>query len=391
MQRSVDLEAKFRARFGNSPTQYRAPGRVNLIGEHTDYNEGYVMPAATDFSCWVAAAPREDSKLVVYSENFGESVEADLSGDRLAPRGNWSDYAVGVAASLMEAGYGAPGANLYIRGEVPLGAGLSSSAALEVSVAYGMLDLSGKQMDRTQVALLCQRAENQFVGARCGIMDQFIACHGRAGHALMLDCRSLEFRLLPLPEDLHLVICNTMVKHEIARGEYNVRRSQCEEAVRILAEAMPRVRALRDVTISELKQHESRLTPVIYKRARHVVRENQRVLEAASALESGDVARFGELMLESHESLRNDYEVSCQELDLMVEIASGQEGVLGARMTGGGFGGCTINLVKAGASANFRQRVSETYQAVTGHRPDVYITNASEGAGAVSWALPVKT
>lgn len=380
---NMQLESKFRARFGGVPKLYRAPGRVNLIGEHTDYNEGFVMPAAIDFSCWVAAAPRDDCQLVIYSENLDQSMEASLKGDELRPRHNWSDYVVGVAATLQQAGYRLQGANLYIWGDVPLGAGLSSSAAIEVAVAYALVDLMGQPIDRVRLALLCQRAENEFVGARCGIMDQFIACHGQFGHAILLDCRSLDFWLLCLPEDVHLVICNTMVKHEHASSKYNLRRSECEEAVRSLAEVLPHIRALRDVTREQLKEWQDRLTTVAYKRARHVVNENQRVLAAASALEKRDMQEFGGLMLHSHASLRDDYAVSCQELDLLVEIASQQDGVYGARMTGGGFGGCTISLVSAAASSNFRQRVSEAYHAATGLKPDIYICRASQGVEAV--------
>lgn len=383
MHHSLDLESKFRARFGGVPRLYRAPGRVNLIGEHTDYNEGYVMPAAIDFFCWVAVAPRDDGQLVIYSENFGESVKVSLKGEALRPRGNWSDYAIGIAAILQQAGFGVRGANLYVSGDIPLGAGLSSSAAIEVAVAYALIDLLAQPIDRIRLALLCQRAENEFVGAGCGIMDQFIACHGQVGRAILLDCRSLDFRLLCLPENVQLVICNTMVKHEHASSEYNLRRSECEEAVRSLVEVLPEIRALRDVTREQLAEHRNRLRLVVYQRARHVINENERTLAAASALEKGDLHRFGELMLESHASLRHDYEVSCRELDLIVEIASRQENVYGTRMTGGGFGGCTISLVDAAATANFRQRVSEAYHAATGLDPEVYVCRAAQGVEAL--------
>ena len=384
VQLATDLRTRFRERFGADAKLYRAPGRVNLIGEHTDYNEGYVMPAAIDFSCWVAIGVRDDHKLVVYSENFGETAEARLDDDHLQRSGKWSDYPIGVATILQQAGYQLRGANLYIKGEVPLGAGLSSSAAIEVATAFALLESSGHAIDRVRTALLCQRAENEFVGARCGIMDQFIAGHGRAAHALMLDCRSLQYRLLPLPESVHLVICNTMVKHELASGEYNKRRSECEEAARRIAEVLPQVKALRDVTPQQLEEHRSRLSPVVYKRAKHVVSEDDRVLAAASALEKGDINHFGKLMYESHRSLRDDYEVSCKELDLMVEIASRQRGVYGARMTGGGFGGCTINLVNAADTADFQRHVAEAYHSATGRKPDIYVCDASQGAEAVS-------
>ena len=377
-----DLQAKFTERFGGTSRLYRAPGRVNLIGEHTDYNEGYVMPVAIDLSCWVAIGPRDDRKLAIYSENLDESVERNLANPSLDPSQTWSDYPIGVAAILQQAGYSLQGANLYIRSEVPLGAGLSSSAALEVSVGYALPRVSGYDIEPLQLALLCQRAENEFVGARCGIMDQFTACHGQTGKALMLDCRSLAYRPLVLPKSVALVVCNTKVKHELASSEYNLRRAECEEAVRLLAEALPHVRALRDLNRRELEQHRSRLTPILYKRAHHVVTENERVNSAATALEQGDIGAFGELMRASHRSLRDDYQVSCPELETMVEIADGQRGNYGSRLTGGGFGGCTINLVDLEHVAEFQRRVAEAYYSATGLCTDIYLLQASQGAGS---------
>jgi galactokinase len=382
MQR--DLQTAFRERFGGAASVYRAPGRVNLIGEHTDYNQGFVMPVAIDLSCWVAIGLRDDRKLVIYSEDVADTAEVDLSNTEVRPTRIWSDYPIGVAVLLQQAGHRLEGANLYIRGEVPLGSGLSSSAALEVSVGYALLQASGHAIDLVQLALLCQRAENEFVGARCGIMDQFTACHGQAGHALMLDCRSLEYRPLRLPDNISLVICNTMVKHALASNEYNLRRSECEEVVRRLAEVMPHVRALRDVTVNRLEENRSLLTPVLYQRARHIVTENDRVQSAAAALETGNPAAFGELMRESHRSLRDDYQVSCSELDVMVEIASLQPGVYGARMTGGGFGGCTINLVAREHSTEFKKQVAEAYHSATGHEPSIYLCQASQGVQALA-------
>jgi galactokinase len=255
MAQAIELRQQFSRMFGAEGRVYRAPGRVNLIGEHTDYNDGFVMPAAIDFSTWVAVAPRGDRRLVIHSENFGETVEFDL--DEAEPRAqrHWGDYVRGVAVMLRRAGYALGGASLLIRGEVPLGSGLSSSAAIEVSVGYALLDSQGFAVDRVELARLCQRAENEFIGLRSGIMDQFISCNGRADHALLLDCRSLEFRLLPLRADARLVVCNTMVKHELAGGEYNRRRAECEEGVRHLAQSLPNVRALRDVTLEELERH----------------------------------------------------------------------------------------------------------------------------------------
>jgi galactokinase len=374
-----ELQDKFRERFGGTPRVFRAPGRVNIIGEHTDYNGGFVMPAAIDFSCWVAIAPREDDRLNVFSENMKESADADLANGDLHSSGAWSDYPIGVALMLKQAGNSLRGANLYVRSDVPLGAGLSSSAAIEVSVAYALMQMSGHTVDLVQLALLCQHAENDFVGARCGIMDQFTACHGRAGQALMLDCRSLEYRALRLPANVDLVVCNTMVKHQLAASEYNTRRAECEEAVRRLAAVLPHVHALRDVSSKELEDSGDCLTPTLYQRARHIVTENERVLSAAVALGRGDMDAMSDLMSASHRSLRDDYQVSCSELDVMVEIADRQPGVYGARMTGGGFGGCTINLVDKDHSSAFRRAVAAEYRAATGLQPDVYVCHASQG------------
>jgi galactokinase len=376
-----ELLAKFNSRFHSTAKVYRAPGRVNLIGEHTDYNEGSVLPAAIGFSCWVAIAPRSDRKLTLYSENFNESVEADLDNLKVHATGKWADYPLGVAWALEQAGYRLCGANLYILGQVPLGAGLSSSAALEVSAGFALMHLAKHSIPLKELALLCQRAENEFVGARCGIMDQFVSCHGRAGSVMLLDCRSLDFQLLRLPPKVHLVICNTMVRHELGRSEYNIRRGQCEEGVHQLSKALPGIRALRDVSLADLEEHRELLSAIVYQRCRHVVTENARTHWAAAAFESGEIATLRQLMTDSHRSLRDDYEVSCRELDIMVELAMQQRGVLGARMTGGGFGGCTINLVQAAESDRFCDRVAEGYQAAIGRRPDIYVCEASNGAG----------
>lgn len=364
----------------NSETRiFRAPGRVNLIGEHTDYNDGFVMPVALDFFTWATVSPLENHKLQIFSENFNEEIEVDLDDQNLARRGHWSDYPVGVAVVLERAGYRLRGAKLRIRGEVPIGSGLSSSAAIEVATASALVANSGLNIEARELARLCQRAENEFVGARVGIMDQFVSLFGKAHKALLLDCRSLEFELLPLPDNVRLIICNTMVKHELASSAYNERREQCEAGAKYL-----NVTALRDATLEQLEQHRSGLPEVVYRRCRHVITENTRVLTAGEALEQCDLDHFGKLMAESHQSLRDDYEVSSEELDLMVELAQKIDGVYGARMTGGGFGGCTVNLVRNEKVDEFSARVAEGYEQVTKIKPEIYITTAADGAEEVS-------
>ncbi len=359
---------------------FRAPGRVNLIGEHTDYNDGFVMPAAIDSYTWAKVTPLENRKLQIHSENFNEEVEIDLDDRDITRREHWSDYPVGVAVILERAGYRLRGARLEIRGEVPIGSGLSSSAAIEVATACSLTAISGVEIDKRELALLCQRAENEFVGARVGIMDQFVSLFGQEQKALLLDCRSLDFRLLPLPDNVRLIICNTMVKHALASSAYNERREQCEAGVMVLARHFPNVTALRDATLDQLEQVKSELPEVIYRRCRHVITENARVLAAAEALEQGDLNQFGRLMAESHRSLRDDYEVSSEELDLMVEFARRVEGVYGARMTGGGFGGSTVNLVAVERVEEFRERVAQWYEEAMKIMPEIYVCTASNGA-----------
>jgi galactokinase len=381
MTRLSTIVERFRSRFGADPYVYRAPGRVNLIGEHTDYNEGFAMPAAIEFYCWVAVGTREDRKLNIYSEEFSAAADVDLSSATRQPSKTWSDYPIGVALQLEQAGFRLRGANLLIESEVPIGAGLSSSAAIEVATALALVDQSGWSPERLQLALLCQRAENEFVGARVGIMDQFVSLYGQKDRALMLDCRALSFESLLIPDSVKLVISNTMVKHELASGEYNRRRADCEEAVRRLSEFLPGIRALRDVSAEQLEQYRGMISEVTYKRALHVVTENARVLDSAEALRSGDIVRFGKRMAESHRSLRDLYEVSCRELDLMVDLAYQQKGVYGARMTGGGFGGATINLVDARYAGEFKEKIAKSYQRETGLVPQIYICKPAEGAG----------
>jgi galactokinase len=382
---TVDLGGlgdRLAARFGGEAAIYRAPGRVNLIGEHTDYSDGFVMPVAIDLATSVAIGRRPDRRLVVSSESVTEAEgrTAEVALDALELQGGWTNYVFGVAKMLQRHGVPLTGANLLIASEVPPGAGLGSSAALEVAVAAALADTAGVRLDGRVLARLCQQAENEYVGAACGIMDQFVALHGRAGHALMLDCRSLDFTLAPLPREVGLVVCNTMVRHAIAAGGYNARRHECDAAVRALARRLPHIRALRDVTDRDLQEHADLLEEPLSRRARHVVTENGRVAAFGRALHENDLAAAGRLMAESHASLRDDFEVSCPELDLMVEIARSAPGAIGARMTGGGFGGCTLNLVSASAVRAFSAKVSEQYTRHTRLTPEIYVCNAADGA-----------
>ena len=383
MNRFREVSNAFENLYGGEPRIYRAPGRVNLIGEHTDYNEGFVMPAAINFSTYVAITSRDDRVIKIHSDTFKEDASLDLAHAPEHGRKHWSDYPLGVAVNLQDAGHRISGANVLVHGELPLGSGLSSSAALEVSTGLGLLDISQERIDRLQLAKTCQRAENEFVGARTGLMDQFIACFGKANHAVMLDCRSLESKALPIPEEVKLVVCNTMVKHELASSEYNKRREQCEEGVRVLSQHLPNVNSLRDVTVDDLETLRDQLPDVVYRRCLHVTTENDRVRSAADALQRRDLQTFGQLMYKSHESLRDDYEVSCKELDVMVNLAREVEGVYGARMTGGGFGGCTINLVALAAVDRFTRAIKVGYSEKVKREPEVYVCSAADGAERV--------
>ena len=376
------LSKRFQQLHGTRPKIFRAPGRVNLIGEHTDYNDGYVMPIAIELYTWVAAGRRPDRILRVHSLHFGETIELPLDEFAGPPRQHWSDYIRGVAAVLEASGQKLSGANLVIQGQLPLGGGLSSSASLEISTALAMMWASNFELPPLEMVRACQRAEHEYAGTRCGMMDQFIITFGRLQHALMLDCRSLEYRLVPIPEHARVVVANSMLRHELAAGEYNRRRADCEAGVRTLQRHLPGVRALRDVTPAELESHKSDLPDPVYRRSRHVVSENQRVLGAAEALQAGDLDRVGQFMFESHRSLRCNYEVSSAELDVLVELASACQGVYGARMTGGGFGGCTVNLVRSDAVERLQAQIAEGYARATGIIPALYVCSVAEGAGA---------
>jgi galactokinase len=378
------IRDSFVQRFRRQPeVVVRAPGRVNLIGEHTDYNDGFVMPMAIDRHVLMAAAGRKDRVVQLHALDLGAQTSFSLDDVVYDAEQRWSNYQRGVAWVLQDEGMDLVGIDAVVSSDVPVASGLSSSAAIEVAAATAWQHISGFQLDRARLALLCQRAENQFVGANCGIMDQFISVLGQEGHALLIDCRSLDYQLVPLPLDTAIVVADTMKRRGLVDSEYNVRRQECEEGVRLLSDYLPNVHALRDVTLEQFAQHAGKLPPVIRQRCRHVVGENQRVQEAKIALDTGDTAGFGQLMVASHRSLRDDYEVSCRELDVMVEIALGMDGVYGSRMTGGGFGGCTVSLVTHESVGPFVEGVRASYEAETGLTAQIYVSLPSQGAGTV--------
>ncbi len=377
------LEQAHRERYATPGAAFEAPGRVNLIGEHTDYSGGLVMPAAIDFSTIAIISRRDDDGIAIYSSDFDETVTGNTRSLLEKASGKWSDYPFGVLWSLGELGITTGGFNMSIAGNVPLGAGLSSSASIEVAVALALLSLADKPLPLKQVALACQRAENGFVGAQSGIMDQFIACFGEQDHAVMIDCRSLDYTPVPIPPDVRLVICNSMVKHSHAGGEYNQRRAEVDEGTRILHAANPQIQELRDATVADLEAVRASMPDNVYRRCRHIITENKRVEEAARALQTGDLPRVGALMGEAHISYRDDFAASCRECDILVDLANQQPGIIGARLTGGGFGGCTVNLVEAAQAENFRDRMHAAYQAATGIDAQMYLCRASDGAHAL--------
>ncbi len=365
----------FEQTFDREPTYWlAAPGRVNMIGEHTDYNDGFVLPSAIDRHVLMAVTPRSDKQVHLVAADFGAVTHFDLAEIVHDERQRWSNYQRGVAWALQGAGYELSGMNAVLTSDVPVGSGLSSSAAIEVAMAFAFQLVSGIDLDGVERALICQKAENEFVGMNCGIMDQYIVSLGQRDHALLIDCRSLDYTPVPIPDGCDVVICDTKKRRGLVDSEYNRRRQECEKGAQIMG-----VEALRDVTPEMFAEKQDALDEITRRRCRHVVTEDQRTLDAVAALERGDVDGFGELMNASHVSLRDDYEVSCFELDTMVDAAWRQEGTLGARMTGAGFGGCTVNLVQATSTPQFVEAVTAEYAQVTGISPDVYVCQAEEG------------
>jgi len=378
-----DLLLLHREQFGQDGRAYAAPGRVNLIGEHTDYTGGLVMPMAIGFRTVAVVSPRQDGRAVFYSTNFEERAEFDIASLGKSAKGHWSDYPAGVLWCLGQAGIKVGGFEMSLAGDVPLGAGLSSSASIEVATAVALLGHAGVTLPLEELAVLCRRAENEYVGAKSGIMDQFVVAGGVAERAMLLDCRSLGFEMLPLPSAVKVVICNSMVKHAIADGEYGDRRDEVESGQTVVVRERAGVEMLRDATVADLEACRELMSPASFLRCRHIVTENARVLKAREALMKGDMGAFGELMAEAHASFRDDFGASCAEVDTLVEIAMRQAGCFGARITGGGFGGCTVNVVRTEDAERFVEGVRSEYAAATGIAADCFVCEASDGALAL--------
>ncbi len=377
----MDLQSRviseFTQRHGSPPTAIvRAPGRVNLIGEHTDYNDGFVLPMAIDRAIWIALRPRPDRLVAVHSLDFDETTEFAL--DRLEKQAGWIEYLKGVAWALQDAGHTLAGFEAVVAGDVPIGAGLSSSAAWELAAARAFAIVSGFAWNAAQMALLGQRAENKWVGMNCGIMDQMISAAGRADHALLIDCRSLATQSVPLPPGVVVVVLDTATRRGLVDSAYNERRSQCEAVAKFFG-----VKALRDVTLDQLNGKRDQLNRTAYRRALHVISENDRTRQAAEAMKRGDAIELGQLMQLSHMSLRDDFEVSSRELNIIVECAEHQAGCYGARMTGAGFGGCAVALVRQDAADAFSAGVAAEYEDATSLKPNIYICTATNGAEVV--------
>ncbi|HEX8425249.1 galactokinase [Hymenobacter sp.] len=375
----------FQDRFNHSPLLVRAPGRVNLIGEHTDYNGGFVMPAAIDKEIYFAVGLNGTTTARLYSYDLDQSYETELT-EVTRDKTMWANYLKGVVAQFQKRGLTVPGFDCVFGGNVPIGAGLSSSAAVECGLAFALDNLMGTNLDRMELAHMAQKAEHEFAGVKSGLMDQFASLFGRPGQVMLLDCRSLAYEYLPFDTAAcGIVLCNTGVKHSLASSEYNLRRQECEQGVTVLQQYYPEVASLRDATLQQLNAHREELGDVVYRRCLYVVQENFRVEAARQHLNEGDLAAFGREMYASHAGLRDDYEVSCRELDVLVQIAKAQPGVYGSRMMGGGFGGCTINLVAVEHIESFVQKATEEYKRYLGLELETYQTTITGGVDIMSF------
>jgi galactokinase len=378
------LRKKFRDLYGQEPIVVAAPGRVNLIGEHTDYNEGFVLPGAVDKRMYVAIASQPEPEITIYANHFEESFSFNPE-HTLQPVSGWMNYMLGVTHHIKAAGKTIGGAQVLIDGDIPVGAGMSSSAALCSAYGFALNELFNLGLSRMELAFIGQKTEHTFVGVKCGIMDQFASLHGKSGHVMKLDCRSLEYEYIPFDFPEHkIVLVNSMVTHSLAGSEYNVRRQQCEEGVSIIKKTYHDINSLRDVSIEMLQEHQHLISPVVYDRCWYVVTEKDRLLTGCDALQAGDLEAFGKLMIATHNGLSRQYAVSCTQLDFLAERAGYIEGVAGSRMMGGGFGGCTINIVQTEMVDTFKQQIQHAFEQLFQVTPEVYITQIEDGTHVVN-------
>jgi galactokinase len=384
MNLAVIAQKKFREIFNDEPLLFRSPGRINLIGEHTDYNMGFVLPAAIDKAIYFAVNKRDDINCKIYSLDMNEYLEFTLSDYKNTEK-HWSNYLIGVVDQLIKSGYKIGGFNCVFGGDIPIGAGLSSSAAIEAGMAFSLNHLFNLGITKLNLIELAQKAENEFVGVKCGIMDQYVNIFGKSGNVLRIDCRSLEYKYFSFKfENLSVVLFDSNVSHSLAASEYNKRRQECSNGVSIINKDHPEIQSLRDVNLLLLFNYKSKMNEIVYKRCKYVVEENDRVLKACSALDNYDLKLFGSLMYQTHEGLSKDYEVSCDELDYLVEITKENPSVYGSRMMGGGFGGCTINLIENDAIESLSKTIAEEYKKKFSLEAKVYVTNINSGTNKIT-------
>lgn len=378
------ITGKFNELYGEEPLLFRSPGRVNLIGEHTDYNNGFVLPAAIEKAIYFAISKRDDLKVNLFAYDLNESDEFDIT-NLIFVKGKWSNYLKGVIDQLNKMGHKYNGFNCVFGGDIPIGAGLSSSAALAAGLAFALNHIYNLGIDKLGLVKLAQKAENEFVGMNCGIMDQYINIFGKSGNVVRIDCQSLEYEYFPFDfKDISIVLFNSMVTHSLASSEYNKRREECNEGVSIIREKYPQVKSLRDVSAGMFNEVKDEMNYVVYRRCKYALEESDRVIKACNCLIEKDLEKFGEYMFQTHEGLSKDYEVSCEEMDYLVEQAKKNKDILGARMMGGGFGGCTINLIKNNGIDNAVENISKMYLDKYGKKPEVYITTISNGTELLS-------
>ncbi len=377
MQNKITIA--FTEKFGEQPAIFRSPGRINILGEHTDYNEGFVLPAAIDKHIYIAISKREDKQIKLHASDYNESFETDI--ENVKPSSiHWPNYILGVVDQLLKQGHSLYGFNIMVDGDVPIGAGLSSSAAVECATIYALNEIFSLGLKKLQMVPLAQKAEHVFAGVNCGIMDQFASMFGKKDHAIKLDCRSLHYEYIPIKmEGYKIVLLNTNIKHNLAASEYNIRREQCEEGISILLQNFPTIHSLRDVNIEMLNDYVEPVDPLIYKRCKYVIQENERLQGACVDLRKGDIHSLGAKMYQTHHGLRNYYDVSCKELDFLVDYTKANSSVAGARMMGGGFGGCTINLVKEDDIESIIEDVSNEYHLAMDLSLTTYIVSTENG------------